>query len=62
MTEFPSLERRYFLGGALAAFPLALIGPLVKAPASPVVNPFVPERTASASITPSASAPPLSRC
>ena len=39
MTEFPSLERRYFLGGALAAFPLALIGPLVKAPASPVVNP-----------------------
>ena len=37
MICLPHLERRDFLGGALACFPLALLGQAAKAPAPPVI-------------------------
>jgi len=37
MNQLPKFERRDFLGGALAAFPLALLGQSANAPAAPGV-------------------------
>ncbi|HKW33419.1 MAG TPA: cupin domain-containing protein [Candidatus Acidoferrum sp.] len=39
MTEFHNLKRRGFLRGAMAAFPLALLGQSAKATAASAVNP-----------------------
>lgn len=38
MIHLPHLERRDFLSGALASFPLALLGQSAKAPAAPLIT------------------------